>query len=199
MSPKVPPTVPPAGPPADSRARRQSLAPREAWFLGVMAIGVIGLFAFIVLPYLDPKTPAIVLEEIAKRSLPVLGGDAGSELRLGDLRGRPVLIDFWASWCKPCVEQSLAVSRLADEVGDTARVVGIATSDEQGAAEAFVRAHKPHYTAVFDPDSRIGLLLDVKVLPTLAVLDENGALVAVERGPLTGPELARLLERGRKH
>jgi cytochrome c biogenesis protein CcmG, thiol:disulfide interchange protein DsbE len=192
MSPNVPGSNMP-------EQRRQTLAPRDAWFLAVMAAVVIGLFAFVVLPYLDPKTPRLVLEEIAKRPLPVLGGDVGSELRLGDLRGKPVLIDFWASWCKPCAAQSLAVSRLADEVGDTARVVGIATSDEQGAAEAYVRAHSPHYTAVFDTDSHIARLLDVRALPTLAVLDESGVIVALERGPLTGPELRRLLERGRKH
>jgi len=179
--------------------RRKSLAPREAWFLAVMAAVVIGMFAFVILPYFDPKIPRLVLEEIAQRPLPVLGGDAGSELRLGDLRGRPVLIDFWASWCGPCAAQSIAVSHLADEVGDSARVVGLATSDEREAAESFVRSHKPHYATVFDTDSRLALLLDVKVLPTIAVLDETGTIVALERGPLNLEELHRLLERGRKH
>lgn len=185
-------------PPKSSRERRQSLAPREAWFLAVMAAVVVGLFGFVILPYFDPKPAPLVLEEVAQRPLPVLGGDAGSELRLGDLRGKVVLIDFWASWCKPCTAQSAAVSRVADQVGDDVRVVGIATSDERGEAEAFVRAHAPRYTAVFDTDSHVSRLLDVRVLPTLGVLDAQGRLVALERGPLSEPELLRLVERGRQ-
>jgi len=185
MSPNVPPV------------RRQSLAPREAWFLAVMAAVVVGLFAFVILPYFDPKPAPLALEEVAQRPLPVLGSEPGSELRLADLRGKVVLVDFWASWCKPCAAQSTLISQLADEVGDDVRVVGIATSDDRNSAEAFVRSHAPHYTAVFDTDGHVGRLLDVRVLPTLGVFDQKGGLVALERGPLSLAELRRLLERGR--
>ena len=122
----------------------------------------------------------------------------GKKIQLREHKGKIVVITFGASWCKPCAAQSAAVSRIADQVGDDVRVVGIATSDERGEAEAFVRAHAPRYTAVFDTDSHVGRLLDVRVLPTLGVLDAQGRLVSLERGPLSEPELLRLIERGRQ-
>jgi thiol-disulfide isomerase/thioredoxin len=65
----------------------------------------------------------------------------GSEVSLGALKGRLVLIDFWASWCPPCRETAIVLRRLADQHGDRLVIVGVSLDEDPKAFEAFVYNH----------------------------------------------------------
>ena len=62
----------------------------------------------------------------------------GGEVTLSRFKGRPVLIDFWASWCAPCRDASLAVRRLGDLYGDRLVIIGVSLDEDEAAFEAFV-------------------------------------------------------------
>jgi thiol-disulfide isomerase/thioredoxin len=62
----------------------------------------------------------------------------GTDVTLAVLRGRPVLIDFWASWCPPCRDSVIGLRRIADQYGDRLTIVGIGLDDDPRAFEAFV-------------------------------------------------------------
>jgi len=65
----------------------------------------------------------------------------GRQVSLEELRGRPVLIDFWASWCPPCRDAVVVLRRLADQYGDRLTIVGVSLDEDPNAFEAFVYNH----------------------------------------------------------
>jgi thiol-disulfide isomerase/thioredoxin len=102
----------------------------------------------------------------------------------GDWRGRAVVVNFWATWCIPCVAEMPALDRLAAEAPEFAVV---AVSADRAGAEAvspFLKAHGvSHLTALLDPHMEVGRAFAVAGFPTTLVIDAAGRL----RGRLEGP------------
>ncbi|MCC6215942.1 MAG: TlpA family protein disulfide reductase [Polyangiaceae bacterium] len=127
-------------------------------------------------------------------ALPVVhGGDPGSRFRLADQRGKVVLLDFWASWCRPCRQQLPAIAAVARRWAERAVVVGVATSDDPAAVREFLRDESPPYPSLLDDRGEAARAYGVASLPTLVVVAPSGALVAVERGVHSEAELDALL------
>lgn len=131
------------------------------------------------------------------RPLPLLEG--GGSLSLADLRGRVVLVNFWASWCGPCRQEHpalLAVSEAYRDAGVT--VVGVSYQDEPTAATAFLdelgRGAAPGYRYVTDPESGLAIDLGVFGIPETFVLDRQGTVVGKITGAATFPALAAAVE-----
>lgn len=178
---------------------KKSLELKQTWFLGVVAILVVLMFAFVILPYVDKKPSKLSGQELPDFSLELIsGGEPGDRVQLSDLRGKVVLLDFWASWCVPCRQQSKTLSTLSPQLGDDVYLLGIATSDQRSAAEAFVKSEGPTYANAFDEAGRVGAALSVTELPTIMVVDGAGQVRAVESKVLSAHEVMTLLERVRK-
>jgi cytochrome c biogenesis protein CcmG, thiol:disulfide interchange protein DsbE len=176
---------------------KQTTDPRQAWLTLGLVIGVSVLFAFVILPYMRPKSK---LEggPAPDFALPVIHqGEAGNRVRLSDLRGKRVVLDFWASWCGPCREQAPILNALAqrhEAAGDLV-VVGVNTSDEKDSAIQFARSANLAYVSVFDEGNRVAAAYSVTGLPTLVVVDEAGKIVAVRRNVVRQKELDQLVAR----
>ena len=121
----------------------------------------------------------------------------GGRLRLSELRGRPVLLDLWATWCLPCRDQARIVHEAADEL--TARsveVLAVNQGEREKLVREFVAANPSRFPVVLDPLQTLGARLDVGELPALVLLDRDGRVVAVREGLTKRPELLALLEEG---
>ncbi|MGN6216137.1 MAG: TlpA family protein disulfide reductase [Solirubrobacterales bacterium] len=107
----------------------------------------------------------------------------GPKVTLADLRGKPALIDFWASWCDPCREEAPELARLQHSLGGKATLVGIDYTDREDSARAFIKQHGWHFSVLSDPDGIYGAHYGFGALPTALVLDSAGRISAVLRGP----------------
>jgi cytochrome c biogenesis protein CcmG/thiol:disulfide interchange protein DsbE len=113
---------------------------------------------------------------------------------LAELRGKPALIDFFASWCDPCAEEAPTLRELSESMSGKATVVAVDWDDAGGAARAFVRKHGWTFPVLADPSGSVGESYGVTIgLPTSFVLDPEGRIVTTFRGPQSEATLRRAL------
>jgi peroxiredoxin len=112
---------------------------------------------------------------------------------LATLRGKPALIDFFASWCEPCGEEAPTLRKLSASLGARATVVAVDWDDASGAARAFIRKHGWDFPVLADTSGAAGEKYGLVGLPTSFVLDPRGRIVATFRGPQSEATLRRAL------
>ena len=101
------------------------------------------------------------------------------------LRGKLVLVNFWASWCTPCITEMPSIQRLADDMRDLPfAVVGVNVGEGQLRVRAVVERLGLDFPILLDRDSQAFERLRISVLPTTYLLDGDGVVRYVGRGPL---------------
>jgi thiol-disulfide isomerase/thioredoxin len=112
--------------------------------------------------------------------LPDLTGRAVS---LQSLRGRPVLINFWASWCRPCREEAPSLQSLVDGLaaGDFA-VVAVNVQEDPAAVAEYLRASGLRLPVALDTDGDVSFRYAVKGFPTTYLVGREGRIVAFQLG-----------------
>ena len=167
---------------------------RVATPLGVVAIILAMLFAFAVLPRLfTPPQSAFVGKEAPAFTLNVVANGEKPQLSLAELKGKPVLLDFWATWCGPCQAEAPILNKIAQRFKERGLVVvGVNTSDQPGLAGPWARSRGISFPIVFDADD-VAQKYDVDSLPTLVLVSKEGKVLAVRTGLTTDAELERLV------
>lgn len=172
----------------------KTLQLRQTWFLGVMAAAVILMFSFVILPYVDPPAKMSGQQASSFDWELLSGGDPGDRVRLEDLQGKIVVLDFWASWCAPCRQQSAALKLVSDKLGDDVYLLGVATSDRRESAAEFVKQEELPYPNAFDDSGLSRTGFGVETLPALIVIDQTGQVKAKESRVLSADEIISLVE-----
>jgi cytochrome c biogenesis protein CcmG/thiol:disulfide interchange protein DsbE len=123
-------------------------------------------------------------------TLPRLDGSARASL--ADYRGRVVVLNFWASWCAPCREESPLLQRWHDQIGPTGgTVLGVNVLDVSSDAREFVDEQGLTYPMLRDGGGETGKEFGVIGYPETFVIDRRGRIVAVTRGPVDESDLRR--------
>jgi len=139
--------------------------------------------------------PLAALHEQANDLLP--GGTEAYEARLTRLRGYPVVVNLWASWCGPCREEFPDLQKLSARYGKRVAFLGVNYQDSDDAAETFLREAPLSYPSYSDPDKEIAESLDIPAgIPDTAFYASDGRLLYVHRGQYRdGSELEADLRR----
>ncbi len=117
----------------------------------------------------------------------------GPRVDLASLRGKPALVNFWASWCAPCKQEAPELERFARTLHGKARLVGVDWNDQTANAITFIRQHRLTYPNLRDGSSQVGNDFGLSGLPTTFVLDPQGRIVRTLRGPQTAASLGEAL------
>jgi peroxiredoxin len=122
----------------------------------------------------------------------------GNTLRFDELRGRYVLVDFWATWCAPCVAELPRVQAAYAKYHDTGfEVVGVSLDETKAAVQDFVRTRKLPWRQIHNASCGGDLVeaFGVGAIPATFLLDPQGTIIRLElRGPALDQVLAQLLK-----
>jgi cytochrome c biogenesis protein CcmG, thiol:disulfide interchange protein DsbE len=133
----------------------------------------------------------------APRTASVPGGstDPRAELRLADLAGQPVVVNFWASWCLPCREEAEVLERFAQEYGPRGvAFVGVNVWDSADKARAFLAEYTVTYPNGLDVGGGAAIDFGLTGLPETFFVDRDGRLVRKFIGPVTDRALRAAVE-----
>ena len=117
----------------------------------------------------------------------------GSEGSPADFAGTPTVINFWASWCAPCVVELPAFEAVHRELHPQVAFLGLNVGDEPGAARALVERTGVTYLLATDPDSTIFQTFGGIGMPTTVLVDADGIIVTMIASRLRAQDLRSLI------
>jgi cytochrome c biogenesis protein CcmG/thiol:disulfide interchange protein DsbE len=153
--------------------------------VGILAYGLRANPRAIPSPLVGRAAPEFVLPRF----------DGAGDLRLAELRGRVVVVNFWASWCIPCREEAAALEAVWRRHERNGLVmVGVNIQDSRPAAGEFLRQTRPTYPNVVDATGKTSIAYGIYGVPETFVLDRDGTIRARIVGAVDAGRLAAAVD-----
>lgn len=118
----------------------------------------------------------------------------GEQVSLAAFAGRPVIINFWTTWCPECKDEMPALEAFHRRWGDEIVLLGVNMRETPGLVRPFVAEHQATYPILLDRFERVSRLYRVTGVPETWLIDRNGIAVARYIGPLTHQHLEQAAE-----
>jgi cytochrome c biogenesis protein CcmG/thiol:disulfide interchange protein DsbE len=186
----------PTGPDGDGGERRRRRRGSAVWL--VVPVAVVLVLLILALATRDPATDRVAKSPRLGKPAPAVEGETlgGGTYDLGERAGRWVVVNFFATWCVPCVKEHPELRAFAaehEEIGD-AEVVSVVFQDGEPQVERFFEENGGEWPVVFDEGTRIGLDFGVTGVPESYLVDPNGIVRVKLIGGVTRDGLNRQLQ-----
>ena len=173
---------------------------RKTLFIGLFLtlssflIGLI-LYVFLQAGLYSSQDPAAfaketqILQKLKDEGLPVFSyrDIQGNSVQSSQLKGRLLLVHFWASWCEPCLEEFPDLSEFSHQNKSQIRVLAISIDDEERDIYNFLKSFRvessPHFQIVWDRDKKLSKTFGLSLLPESYVFSKKGELIRKLFGP----------------
>lgn len=161
-----------------------------------VVVAVLAAIAVVLLPPLRPTATAPAATVVGAGAPDFTARDlrGGGPLRLADYRGRPVVVNFWASWCAPCRDEAAALAEAERRWRDRGVVfLGVSVRDHDPAARAFLDRYRVDYRSGVDSTGTVAGSWGVTGLPETFFVDASGRVRARVISAIDPAELERQL------
>jgi cytochrome c biogenesis protein CcmG/thiol:disulfide interchange protein DsbE len=139
-------------------------------------------------------SPLIGKTAPAFRLVPVGGG---APVALADLRGKPVVLNFWATWCVPCYQEHAALQEAARTMSGDVQFLGVIYQDEEPQVADFMRKQGSAYASLLDAESRTAIAYGVYGVPETFFIGPDGTIVDKFVGALSAEDIGERIQKAR--
>jgi cytochrome c biogenesis protein CcmG/thiol:disulfide interchange protein DsbE len=134
-------------------------------------------------PLIDAPAPGFDLRDLD-----------GQPISLEQLRGRPVMVNFWATWCRPCIVEHPVLQEAARRYEGRAHFIGIVYQDEPELIRSFLAQRGEWGRTLLDPDGETAIAYGVYGAPETFFIDAGGTVVRKVTGPMSADFLSGIVE-----
>ena len=155
------------------------MRPNQILRLAALALAVLAPFAAnAATPAISSRAPDFTLHTTDSRNV-----------RLEELRGQVVLVNFWATWCGPCREEMPRLNAMYEKYRKSGVVLlGVNIDDDPNTALATAKKLNVAFPVLLDTDKRVSKLYDLSTMPSTVVIDRDGKVRYLHRGYRDGDE-----------
>ena len=111
----------------------------------------------------------------------------GERISLRELAGKPVVLNFWSTWCEPCKLEHELLQRASQHYGERVQFLGVVYEDDDEAARSYLATRANLYPQLTDPGSRTALDYGISGVPESFFITPDGRVLHKQAGVVTGP------------